>query len=574
MSTTAVAEKEALEQDPADEVLIVKAKNIVPGKYNPRTFFDPDEMAELEGSVRVMGIITPMLVRPLGDGKYEIVAGERRWRAVMNTWGEEYEIPVLSKQITDEQVSAFALNENKHRAGISPAEEAIEASKVLGRNNGDRTAAAQELCWSSQKLEQRLALMNCSEGVLRALTVRKIQLGHAELLAATPKPKQDKVLEKLLAEIKLTPVSEFRMQLAQIAMSLETAIFDKAECAACPRNSSMQASMFTETIGKDGHCTDGGCFKAKTNEVLEARKKELEEEYPTVRIVQPGDNHTIVKLQADGATGVGEEQAKACRACKDFGACISNVPGKVGNVYRDMCFDGACNAKKVSERIKAQKDATKPKAPASAASTGAGGSGKGKSESTQPKKVTSVQLSQKVVEYRDKAWRGMLKSELVTRPADNLSLLIGIMMTLGGRNVSSTALHKAFVKMSQSEVSHTNIGEAAAAVSTSNDEIRTSMLQGIVVTICGEIEPKHLPDMLKFLQVDLTKHWKVNSDFLNLLTKSEIEVIAEELGLKEAMGGQYAKATSGKKDELIKALLTIKDFDYAGKVAKVMQYAS
>jgi hypothetical protein len=63
---------------------------------------------------------------------------------------------------------------------------------------------------------------------------------------------------------------------------------------------------------------------------------------------------------AEGDTGVGDEQAKACRACKNFGAAISAVPGKLGNVYPDLCFDASCNAKKVAARIKLEKDKATP----------------------------------------------------------------------------------------------------------------------------------------------------------------------------------------------------------------------
>ena len=67
-----------------------------------------------------------------------------------------------------------------------------------------------------------------------------------------------------------------------------------------------------------------------------------------------------MRLLEEGDTGVGDEKAKACRACKNFGAAISAVPGKLGNVYPDLCFDASCNAKKVAARIKLEKDKATP----------------------------------------------------------------------------------------------------------------------------------------------------------------------------------------------------------------------
>ena len=128
---------------------------------NPRTYFDPVEMAEMEASVAEKGVIQPILIRPVGDW-YEIVAGERRWRAAMKARGEDYEIPVLVKKLSDEEADELALIENVSRANMSPAEEAVAAAKILGRCDGNRDEAAKRLGWSRTTLDKRLALMNCS----------------------------------------------------------------------------------------------------------------------------------------------------------------------------------------------------------------------------------------------------------------------------------------------------------------------------------------------------------------------------------------------------------------------------
>ena len=162
--------------------------------------------------------------------------------------------------------------------------------------------------------------------------------------------KQDAVLERLLSQATLSTVVQFRGQLEQISRSLGSAIFDRGECAGCQHNSGNQQALFGEAIAS-GHCTHGSCFDAKTEASLGAKKASLSDEYPTTRIVRPGENFTLLRLVAEGDTGVGEEQAKACRACKNFGAAISAVPGKLGTVYPDLCFDATCNAKKVAARI-------------------------------------------------------------------------------------------------------------------------------------------------------------------------------------------------------------------------------
>lgn len=552
----------------------LRVDNIRQGR-NPRTYFDPVEMEELEASVAAKGVIQPILVRPIDDG-FEIVAGERRWRAAKKIHGDDYLIPVLIKDLSDEEADELALIENVSRANMSPTEEAVAAAKILARCNGDRDEATKRLGWTRKTLDKRLALMNCSPSVRAALDRRDIQLGHAELLAAVSKDKQDKVIVGLLSRPVLPTVAEFKAGLEQHTKAMASAIFDKSDCAGCIHNSGNQKALFAESVS-DGHCTNGDCFTQKTEAVLEAKKASLAENYPCVVIVREGDNNTVIKLVADGATGVGEEQAAACRSCKSFGAAISAIPGKVGNVYESRCFDTVCHTQKVGEFLLAEKKAAKS-ATTSTASKPADSkpaTGKAAEKSTdKPVTSTSVHLSPSVENYRIGVWRKALKKELYADSHKNLSMLIGVLMTRGGSNVSSTKLASGFETLTSEKPPISDVGQAAMMVANADEAVRDQMLSGIVISITDSIEKAHLPQMLKFLNVDLAKCWKVNAEFLNLLTKSEIEVIAEELGMKVALGEQYAKAKGGKKEEFIKALMEIKGFVFEGKIPKVLQYAT
>jgi ParB family chromosome partitioning protein len=560
----ALAAQESVQQN-------VAILNIIEGN-NPRTYFDPVEMGEMEASVAEHGVIQPILLRILedGSGKFQIVAGERRFRAAKKVLGDAYKIPALCRVMTQDEADQMALVENIQRANMSPTEEAEAAAKILGRCNGDREETARLLSWNVSKLEKRLALMNCSPSVREALTSRRILLGHAELLASSPKEKQDVVLKKLLDAPALIPVAQFKAGLESSSKELATAIFPKDECTGCKHSSANQQEMFAEAI-QSGRCTNGACFDAKTLEALSVLQGRLEEEYPSVRIVNVGENNTLTKIVSEGATGVGEEQAKACRACANFGAAISNVPGKIGNAYRDICFDVSCNTQKVAANITAMKEVKAIK-PVSTQATSSAESTAGTSVKPPVTKIPEVKDSQRVIDYRITLWRSVLKRELLADADKNLSMLIAILMTVGGSNVSSTKLATAFAKLSGSEVKHGNVKQAAIAMTNASGEVRQKMLSGIVLSITDSIDPNHLKGMLEFLQVDLKKHWTLNDEYLNLLTKSEIEVVAEELGLKAAMGEKYAKLASGKKDEFIKSLLKIDGFDYTGKVAKVLQY--
>lgn len=550
--------------------IFMPVSSLIPGR-NPRQYFDEAEMQELESSIRAQGVIQPLLVRPVADGKLEIIAGERRWRAA--TSAGLVEIPVLVKEMNDAEADAAALTENRERAAMSPTEEAEAAARILGRCSGDREEAARRLGWKVGTLEKRLALMNCSESVRKALNERKINLGHAELLAAVTREKQSDVLGKMLAAPDLPTVPQLKAMLEQIAQSLDVAIFNKDACVGCPHNSGTQQALFSEAIA-GAKCTNAACYQGKTDEALEVLAGSLKDDYPMVRIVRPGENFTILKLVADGHCGVGDEQAKHCRACANFGAAVSAVPGKVGNVYRDQCFDPACNSTKVAERIKAEKEASSTETPPDSGDVKAKPAAakqldKKKSKSTANPKVED---SQRIKDYRVAVWRKVFKLE-AQKPSFSHVLLLSLALEGKLGKVGHTALSKAFGTLTGgSESSRINLLETAQAVMKAGDDTVQRMLSGVAASCFDGLEEIDIKRLLTFMQADLSAHWVLNGEYLNLLTKSEMQVIAEELGIVTHLGEKFGKLMSGKKEEIIKSLLAIADFDYKGKVPGHLKY--
>jgi len=543
---------------------------------NPRRFFDPAEMNELVSSVREKGVIQPILVRPLNDG-FQVVAGGRRYAAAKQAHGDDYEIPVVVRDLTDAEAEELALIENVQRADMSPAEEAEAAAKILARCDGDREEAAKRLGWTRSTLDKRLALMNCAQPVRDALVERKIKLGHAELIAGLSKDKQEGVLNALLKAPELVSVAELKVQIQKLANALSAAIFDKTDCAGCPHNSGNQQALFGEAVD-DGHCTNRDCWNTKTDEALEAKKESLKDEFPEVRIVRPGENFTVIKLVAEGATGVGEDQAQACRSCGKFGAAISAVPGKVGNVFRGLCFDAECNTQKVKAQqentlaaAKAAAEKTLGEGAATSAASNAGSAGK--TVQKAEKKQTEVQDSTRVKDYRVKVWRSALAKQLMSNPQQSERVLIALAMAGEGRNISDKTMKKVFNALTQKDVPA--IGkpeELFLLLADASDQVVARLIQTLAPSVAEGIDEFKLVALMKTLQVDLAAYWKLNEEYLNLLTKSEIEVVAEQVGIKEHLGKDFAKLMAGKKDEIVKKILTVDGFEYAGKLPGNMLY--
>src|SRR6218665_1071237 len=285
-------------------------RRLVQGR-NPREYFDPVEMAELEEGLRAAGrVIQPILVRPLpGTDLYEIVAGERPSRAANNMFGDDYGMPVVIEALSDEQAEAFATIENHHRAAMSHAEEAHAAKRMLMRHKGDKEEAAAALGWKPELLERRLALLICTFAVLRALTHRQIQLGHAELLAGVPPEKQDSVLAGVIAH--KVPVGVLKEQLGRLARRLAHAVFAPAQCSTCQHNSARQSGLFDESLG-EGFCQHPTHYDELTMQAIEAKAASLGDQYPGVRIVKGSDGFSPLPVAEDGALGVGPAQYAAC----------------------------------------------------------------------------------------------------------------------------------------------------------------------------------------------------------------------------------------------------------------------
>lgn len=157
---------------------------VEPG-FNPRTFFEGAEFAELVESVRAHGVQQALWVRPAPGydpeaPRFLLIAGERRWRAAREAGLAA--APAMVRHADGRQALVLADLENnpQYRVGLSPAEEARFARRFLGECEGDRAEAAKLLGWSPAKLDARLLLLHAAPAVLDALASRAIKLGHAE----------------------------------------------------------------------------------------------------------------------------------------------------------------------------------------------------------------------------------------------------------------------------------------------------------------------------------------------------------------------------------------------------------
>jgi ParB family transcriptional regulator, chromosome partitioning protein len=171
---------------------------LLPGKYQPRTRMDEAALAELAESIREQGILQPILVRPVGEGRYEIIAGERRWRA--SRLAGLAQVPVLIRTIPDESALAMALIENIQREDLNALEEAHGIQRLIDEFGMTHELAAKALGRSRTAVSNLLRLRALSAPVQELLYSGAIEMGHARALLPLEAAQQIALANKVAAQ--------------------------------------------------------------------------------------------------------------------------------------------------------------------------------------------------------------------------------------------------------------------------------------------------------------------------------------------------------------------------------------
>jgi len=159
-----------------------------PGRFQPRTRMDPQSIAELADSIKAQGLLQPILVRQVDGGKYEIIAGERRWRAAQLAGLAQ--VPVVVRAVSDQAALAMALIENIQREDLNPLEEAGGIHRLIDEFRMTHDTAARAVGRSRSAVTNLLRLLNLTRPVQELLMRGKLDMGHARALLAVSGPRQ------------------------------------------------------------------------------------------------------------------------------------------------------------------------------------------------------------------------------------------------------------------------------------------------------------------------------------------------------------------------------------------------
>jgi len=328
-------------------------KIIEPNPFQSRKQFKGQDFDDLKASIKEKGVLIPILVRSLADEKIQLVAGERRLKASRDL--ELITIPAIIEELSDREAHEVTMIENLQRKDLTPLEEA-QGYKDYLEKNGDE--AFDDLCLKTSRNPQRIrkliAILKLPKEVLRSWDNGKIKFGHLEQLMRLPKDQQLGMYKDRLTEQHISSVSSLKNEIDNWAPELKNAMFDTAECASCPYNSSVQQSLF----GLDSEnvkCLNKPCFfqKQKDHLVLNWKKTKYYRQNKTTgpafrEEVGWKNIHSILQ----------ENMEALCKGCESF-VTVMHINGMITSntacVGDKTCFDRKhreANKEKSPERKK------------------------------------------------------------------------------------------------------------------------------------------------------------------------------------------------------------------------------
>ncbi|HEY3346073.1 MAG TPA: ParB/RepB/Spo0J family partition protein, partial [Nitrospirota bacterium] len=327
-----------------------------PSANNYRKTMDKKALKELAESIKTKGILQPILVRPLADGGYEIVAGHRRHQAALTAKLEE--IPVMVRDLTDQEALEVQVIENCQREDPNPMEEAWGFKALLELGSHTTETLAAKLDRSPGYVLSRLKLLDIPEAAQKKIASGDIPLGHALLLTRLKHPSEQKEFLKDMTSGDGLTLSAAQSKLKQYySLRLEDAVFGLDDCAKCSYRSSNQAALFPD-LKKTDECTDRGCFFAKTRDHYIAILKEREEqgfkvitEPEAINRLRSWENHKVQRITpgrntGDRGTEVPKRYKSECMKCADshvfYMAIEEHYGGRKQVVFGEACLNIKC----------------------------------------------------------------------------------------------------------------------------------------------------------------------------------------------------------------------------------------
>ena len=286
-------------------IVSVALANIQPSSYNPRKYFDEVSLAELAESIRQQGVLQPIGVRPIDEsGKFEIVFGERRYRASLLAGLEE--ISAILLNVSDETAAEMAVTENLQRKDVTPIEEANAYQKLIESGRYDVQSLAVQFGKNENYIRTRLKFVSLIPEIAELLEKDEITISVASEICRYGTDIQKEVYDK---HLKADSYNSWRgLKAAEVAKFIERDFttdlsryaFDKTLCASCPHNTN-NMMLFCE--GGCGNCANRSCLAEMNASYLVEKAVQFVEQYPSVSLCYQDFNNNMIAVERLTAMG-------------------------------------------------------------------------------------------------------------------------------------------------------------------------------------------------------------------------------------------------------------------------------
>lgn len=288
-----------------EKITLVALANMQPSSYNPRKNFDEASLAELSESIRQQGVLQPVGVRPIEDNRFEIVFGERRYRASLMAGLEE--IPAIVMEISDDAAEEMAITENLQRKDVTPIEEAKAYQKLIDSGRHNVQSLAIQFGKNENYIRTRLKFVSLIPEIARLLEQDEITISVATEICRYGEDIQTDVYNKHLKED--VQYNTWRgMKAADVAKrieqnyttNLDRYAFDKTLCHTCPYNTN-NMMLFCE--GGCGNCANRTCLEEMNTSYLTEKAVRLMTEHPAISLCHENYNYNenvVERLTAMG----------------------------------------------------------------------------------------------------------------------------------------------------------------------------------------------------------------------------------------------------------------------------------
>lgn len=550
--------------------------DITPSPFNPRKKFEGPKFDELIASIGQKGVIEPIIVRPV-QGKptpYELVAGERRWRASCsiasrNGGLEHATIPSLVKELNDDDAFDILTIENLQREGLTELEEAQGFKAYIDRHGSDSIGAlAERTGINAGYINRRIRILSLPKKILTDWEQGRLHYGHLEQIMRVDDKKLRDELHKVALgnEYHKPSVQEIKRHIDNMAPRLDKAPFDidAAGCRTCGRNSDTQKRLWIMEM-ESAVCHDPKCFKKNVNNYLLAnfkrtamKKKHKTNGFRFARDLGYNEYESFHKkapvdcAQCDAFVSLVDEYGQ-CTQSHQFQVCLGTK-----DCYKKMTAKASRQMEKVSdpEDAPSQEDADKPR------------------------------VSWHGEYFREKFFKTAIPAKYLDFSSSVFPLILFSILK-SERDITPWFAEKTGITVRKDSLDQVQwwsisdadiwqkimaIGSDAIAMSAILNLIEEAALQIIMRAGFGSTNRKLVAD---YIGIDLAQEWAMDEEYLGKKTKSEILDIGEITGifadpkaqayLFEKLGKKRGKFHTCKKDELVRLILE-SGVDLVGKV--------